>query len=1177
MIATTWQSPNPPLSKRYLIHDVLGEGGMGVVYHATDRLTGRAVALKQVTINPADIITSFGSADNSLQLAQEFRILSTLRHPHIISVYDYGFDEHQQPFFTMTLLENALPINEAAQTADPLTIMRWIGEVLQALHYLHQHGILHRDLKPTNILVQDNTAYVLDFGLAIEQAQNHDLVGTVAYLAPEAFMGQPITRQSDLYALGVVAYESLTGEHPYNVLTTISSVITQIIEERIERGPLDAILPDTTLSDIMLKLVAKLPQDRYQSADEVIKALQNHPIVQLPSEDHAIRESYLQGARFIGRDAELNTLRNALAAVPNNQGSTWVVAGESGIGKSRLVDEVRIRAMVDGMLVLMGQVTENGAPLQAWTAPLRSLCLEVTISPEEAGILAPLVPDIAQLIDRAVVEPTLLEPAKAEQRLIETIQAIIRRQTRPILIILEDIQWATTTTRALVQRLRADIKDLPVMLIITLRTDEAAQVRTEFDDWQQVQLTGLSDEQLGELSVAMLGENDTDQSQFIEFLAKTTEGNVFFATEVMRALADIGGGLQSIPHLTLPERMVAGGIQAVLRRRLAQMPATSIDLLRLAAIIGRRLDVQVLSQVAPNNLDTWLSIGINANVFDVRDDEWRFAHDQLRETVLADIPPEELPGLHDAAATAITLAYPNDDTHNVALARHYEGADRLKDAAEAAFAVAQQALNDYARPEALNWATKASELYAQVENVDVKTRATVQFFIAEIHYLSGLIDMAHENYRATADILGIELPTEPRGYRLGLLKNVLLHALHEIFRFWHGNQDPELVVLRARTLGRLGVNLMFSDRRTEGAYYTFKSIVLSTEGDPDQLVVERMRRYSLMHYYIIPYPFSRWLRAYYVRRGVRLIDIAHAQGDYSGTGYMHTTASAYHIARCEWEQALAHAQQAQALATERNLWQWYEFSWVMILEYYMCSGRWKDGAEMLQKAQDEFIRLNSPANQAVALNWKTTLAIASNDMATALELNNAFIAVPDDYKTPTDYIVANIARARLYTYNNDLSMARPYAEKAFALWYDGLVNNYPGAIMAFELNQYFLAQYEATPNPDDAAKIETLLKLSREGAANFIIAKAAWRIAQGRWAMLQGNYKRADRLLVRALAIATRNEQRIEAAEAAFYRYQLHMHWPSATDTQRFAALQEAHQRADMLGYADWYRSQLPP
>src|SRR5712692_8358103 len=225
-------------SQRYRLAREIGRGGMGVVYRAADRLSGQDVALKRVTKPSEELIftSASASADRQLALAQEFQLLASLRHPNIISVLDYGFDDEHRPYFTMDLLENPVTVSHYAQSLPVPEKTRVLAQILQALKYLHRRGIVHRDLKPANILVSDGQLKVLDFGLAIARHQEapgtSSTTGTLAYMAPEVLDGQPAREASDLYAVGVIAYELFMGKHPFNTAN-----LTALVDEILKTVP----------------------------------------------------------------------------------------------------------------------------------------------------------------------------------------------------------------------------------------------------------------------------------------------------------------------------------------------------------------------------------------------------------------------------------------------------------------------------------------------------------------------------------------------------------------------------------------------------------------------------------------------------------------------------------------------------------------------------------------------------------------------------------------------------------------------------------------------------------------------------------------------------------------------------------------------------------------------------
>src|SRR5260221_11583765 len=302
------------VGNRYQLLAQIGKGGMGTVYQATDRLTGQIVALKRVVVAGEKLVftSKSESHDFRLALAQEFRTLASLRHPNIISVLDYGFDAERQPFFTLELLHEPQPIVQYGAKESLARQVELLVQMLHALAYLHRRGIVHRDLKPDNVMVVDDQVKVLDFGLAVAREhfqENSDTVGTVAYMAPEVLQNGPTSEAADLYAVGVMAYELFGGKHPFH-----SDSMGRLIQEVLLTPPDTESLPvEESLKAIVSKLLAKVPSQRPATADAVIQMLVETGFYPPRPEDVSIRESYLQAARFVGRDPELGRLSSSLA------------------------------------------------------------------------------------------------------------------------------------------------------------------------------------------------------------------------------------------------------------------------------------------------------------------------------------------------------------------------------------------------------------------------------------------------------------------------------------------------------------------------------------------------------------------------------------------------------------------------------------------------------------------------------------------------------------------------------------------------------------------------------------------------------------------------------------------------------------------------------------------------
>ncbi len=688
---------------RYRIHDLIGRGGMGAVYRVFDRLSGEDVALKHVMVPNTQLrfttqTPDMGDVDLRLILAQEFKTLASLRHPHIISVLDYGFYDVNQPYFTMELLQNATPLS----TLYSLSVTEKVSlliQILEALSYLHRRGIIHRDLKPANVLVNNpdtptRQVKLLDFGLAIAQDFQIDehVVGTLAYLAPEVLQSAPVSRASDLYSVGIMAYELFTGQHPI-----LKDDTTDFIEQLLTKDPDTSLLPDDLpINHIIRKLISRKVADRYTHADDVIDAFTHVDGLQIPIETHHTRESFLQAAQFVGRKKEMTTVSNAFISTIMGQGSAWLIGGESGVGKSRLLDELAIFAVVNGALVLRGQsVKSGGLPYRQWREPMRRLALSTTLTDIEASILKQVVPDIGDLIGRDVPTATVIEGNPGQQRLILTMLDILMRQKSPVLLLLEDLQWASESLAPLRQLLPL-VKSLPILVVGTYRDDERPHLPDELAGINTLKLNRLRLADIEALSESMLGETGR-QPEIISLLQRETEGNAFFIVEVVRALAEDAGQLNMVGVVTLPEKVMAGGIEAVIMRRLDRVPKIARHLLNCAAIFGRQLDMSIIENLWKAgdytfDLNTWLTLCNEAAVLEIHDERWQFAHDKLRESLLAQLTPEERPSLHQSVALAIEAVYADDVIYAEALTEYwYMAGDPIK-TAQYAYIAGEQAL-----------------------------------------------------------------------------------------------------------------------------------------------------------------------------------------------------------------------------------------------------------------------------------------------------------------------------------------------------------------------------------------------------------------------------------------------------------------------------------------------------
>lgn len=691
--------PKPSLNTaliggRYELLERLGAGGMGEVYRSRDRLSEEIVALKRALQMPSALPDSAPTRDGDLSdgseltqastktdsaaidpsastadletatsdsgrhsddsseksrvvqlaIASEFRVLSSLRHPNIVSVLDYGFQSSGLPFFTMKLIAEPKNITRAARRLPLEGKLALLFQVMQALSYLHRHGVIHRDLKPSNVLVTDGHVTVLDFG--VSGLPEHEVAGTAGFIAPEILAGKRPTAASDFYALGGIAYEILTG--------TPLVRGRPAFEQRPDMQPLDVL---GALGEIVRVLLSPDPaQRRFSDANQLIAAFAAAAGCEVPAETSAQRESYLKAAPLVGRKSELALLTTALEGAFKGRGSAWLVGGESGVGKSRLLDEVRSRALVHGVVALTGRAEENQAPYSIFRNALLRLALMVDISDDEVGPIKIVVPEIERVLGRSVPD-TVIDPQLFQEQLTNVIVGLFERCEAPILLEVEDCHIVGDSLKTM-QKLIDKAGELRLLILASFRDDERPQLAVECPGTHVLHMRRFGEREIRDISVSMLGRELGSNPAIVTFLQRETEGNAFFLVEAVRELAEISGRLDNVSPEKLPEHVFSGGMKDYVRHRLDRLPEWVLESLRVAAIIGREIDIEVLRAAAPEvDLDSLLLVcGENA-IFEGYGYQWRFTHDKIREAVLAEIGANERRDLSFKVATAMESQY----------------------------------------------------------------------------------------------------------------------------------------------------------------------------------------------------------------------------------------------------------------------------------------------------------------------------------------------------------------------------------------------------------------------------------------------------------------------------------------------------------------------------------------
>ncbi|MEM6993487.1 MAG: serine/threonine-protein kinase [Myxococcota bacterium] len=457
---------------RYRLGSLLGRGGMGEVYRAFDVAMARPVALKRFRL-AAD-----READK-LRFRREFHTLAQFSHPRIVDAYDFGLDESGQPFYTMELLDG--------RDLGKLAPMEWkracplLRDVASALAFLHSRQLLHRDIAPRNVrCTSDGRAKLIDFGMMATVGVSNEIVGTLPSIAPEMILGLPMDGRADLFGLGALAFWLLTGRHPQRV----RSLDDLMRNGRRPPPPPSRLVADIPpeLDDLVLSLLSPEPLGRPNGASALIDRLTAiADLAQAPELD--VAQGYVHSARLVGRSREIELLRKRIERTVAGSGSSVIIEGRSGMGKTRLMREIELEAKLAGALVLRGEGEITGP-----YALIRTLARELELG-VRGGVIGNSGPHGA-LIDRLL--PVLGAPrgrgmptlSSTDTQRVDHREERLALQTalsdfmstfavhRPLVILIDNVHRVDEGSAAVLASLAHLAHDRSLLVIGSIRTDE---------------------------------------------------------------------------------------------------------------------------------------------------------------------------------------------------------------------------------------------------------------------------------------------------------------------------------------------------------------------------------------------------------------------------------------------------------------------------------------------------------------------------------------------------------------------------------------------------------------------------------------------------------------------------------------------------------------------------------
>ncbi len=691
------------IAGRYQVRGFLGQGGRKRVYLSTDTTSGAEVAV--ALYDTAGV--GAGIQARARREADAMRKLGD--HAHVVTVLDTGEDDGN-PFIVSRYMPGGDVQGLLAAAGGHLEVGRAVeiaSDVTRALEHAHARGIVHRDLKPANVWIDDDGhARLGDFGLATTEARSRvsggTLVGTVAYLPPEQALGQASGPRSDLYSLGALLYEMLTGQPPFPGDDAVSIISQHLHADPVPPSRHNPDVPEA-LDRAVIALLAKRPEDRPANAADarelVCAALEEKPDEVAEARPANPLES-LAGGVFVGREEELERLREAVDGALAGRGSLQLLVGEPGIGKTRAAEELATYARVSGARVYWGRCREDeGAPAYwPWVQAIRSYARDadpVALAWQLGGgaaEVAQLIPEVAEKLD---IEPaTRSDSEEARFRLFDSVTSLLlaAARDRPLVIVLDDLHWADEPSLLLLRFATRELASSGLLILGTYRDVELgrhhplARVLGEISGVEgsaRIPLRGLG---IGavERYIEMTAGAPAPPG-LAEAVQQQTDGNPFFVGEVVRLLASEGrltaGG--DVADLQIPQ-----GVREVVGRRLDRLSEETNQALRVAAVIGREFEEDVVLQVADLSPEQLMRAAPEAIaerlVTDLGDGRYSFAHALVRDTLYEELTPAKRSALHERAGRAIErICGENVDERLGELAHHFLEAAPRGDLAKA--------------------------------------------------------------------------------------------------------------------------------------------------------------------------------------------------------------------------------------------------------------------------------------------------------------------------------------------------------------------------------------------------------------------------------------------------------------------------------------------------------------
>jgi PAS domain S-box-containing protein len=630
---------------------LLYESANSLVYRAIREADNQPIILKLLK-------ESYPTPQELVRYRTEYRITQELKEPGVVQVYDLQKYQNSLVMFVEDFGGESLKIWMQQRSFTLEEFLQIAIATTKTLGKIHSANIIHKDINPSNIVYNPETEQlkIIDFGISTQLSRETPILknpgvleGTLAYISPEQTgrINRALDYRSDFYSLGVTFYELLTGKLPFETEDALELVHCHIARQPLSPPEIKPEIP-LIISKIISKLMAKNAENRYQTALGIkhdlemclVQLQETESIEEFELATRDITDRFLIPEKLYGRETEVNNLLAAFERVSTGSAEMMLVAGFSGIGKTAVVNEVHkpiarqrgyfikgkydqfgrnipFSAFVQAFRELMGQLlSENDAQLQTWKTNI------LTAVGDSGQVLIEVIPELERIIDPQ--SPALeLSGSAAQNRfnlLMEKFVQVFTTTSHPLVMFLDDLQWADSASLKLLRVLMQDRGHLlvlgayrdnevspthPFMLTVDEIIKSGAVVNT-------ITLQPLSLADLNQLVADTLICDLSSSQPLTELVYQKTKGNPFFSTQFLKSLYEDGQIIFDPPVSPLSKGGSKGGWQCDIAQarlthasdvvefmavQLQKLPALTQDVLRLAACIGAQFDLDTLAIV----------------------------------------------------------------------------------------------------------------------------------------------------------------------------------------------------------------------------------------------------------------------------------------------------------------------------------------------------------------------------------------------------------------------------------------------------------------------------------------------------------------------------------------------------------------------------------------------------